>query len=64
MQCKVAMFSISPRKWFPSFGSLFPSHFDSLLPAQVLQSVIAFQRLALLSPLGHWRMELLSLCHY
>lgn len=38
------MFSISPRKLFLSFGSLFPSHFDSLLPrllpAQVLQSVI------------------------
>lgn len=38
------MFSISPRKLFPSFGSPFPSHFDSflprLLPAQVLQSVI------------------------
>lgn len=44
MQCKVATFSISPRKLFSSFGSLFPSRSDSLfprfLPVQALQSVI------------------------
>lgn len=44
MQCKVAMFSISPRILFSSFGSLFFFHLDSLfprlLPIKVLQSVI------------------------